>query len=183
MNFDYFRCMNLKELNKFTLACLGVGILLLIYGYVAPAIEMNFFWESKSIGWYIFLVGVVGLLSFGIKSREKRKKKAVLNVIGIVMICFVLLVQTILAIAIPSSDAYAVSKEFALGNEYIIEEVGVVNGFGFLPTGGISIQSDQNGTTGSANISLLVKGEKSYKIYNVIVVKPNNSDWEVIEYE
>jgi len=88
-----------------------------------------------------------------------------------------------LIIVIPNTDAYDVSKEFIMNNEELISEVGTIEGFGFIPTGGISVQTDSNGETGNANINLIIKGEKAFKRVTVFVFKDYGKNWEVYEIE
>ncbi len=173
----------IKELNNFTKITLGLGLLLLIYGYISRIIPINFFWESKSIGWGLILPGLLGLLLSGIEKRKTNKKKTIWNKIGIGFICFILLIQTVLMIVIPNTDAYSISKEFVRNNEEIKAEVGKVNGFGLIPTGGISVRTDSNGETGNSNINLIIKGDKAFKSVTVFVFKDYGKDWEVYGIE
>ena len=173
----------IKELNNFTKLALGLGLFLLIYGFICRIIPINFFWESKSIGWGLIFLGLIGLLVSGIEKRKANNKNTIWNKVGIGFICFILLIQTILIIIIPNTDAYKVSKEYIINNEELKSEVGNIKGFGLIPTGGISVQSDSNGETGNANINLVIKGDKAFKCVTVFVFKDYGKDWEVYEIE
>lgn len=173
----------LKELNNFTKITLSLGLVLLIYGFISQVIPINFFWESTSIGWFILCLGIIGILASGIKRRKTENKKTIWNKIGIGFICFILLVQTILIIIIPNTDAYRISKEFIKNNEELKLSLGNINEFGLVPTGGISVRTDSKGKTGNANISLIVKGDKAYKKVTVLVYKNYGKDWEVYKIE
>ncbi len=173
----------MKEQSIVTKWTLGIGIVLLIYGFLAKLIPVNFFWESNSIGWYFILFGLIGLLVQGIKKGREEKKNTLLNKIGIGFICLVFLVLLISVIVMPNTDAYKVAKRFLRNNDEIKGEVGKVTGFGLFPTGGFSIQEDSKGEYGEANINLIVKGEKAYKIVSVVVFKDYDKEWEVINLE
>jgi len=173
----------IKELNNFTKITLGFGLFLLIYGYISRIIPIEFFWESKSIGWGLIFLGLIGLLLTGIEKRKANNKKTIWNKVGIGFICFILLIQTILLLVIPNTDAYNVSKEYIMHNEYLKSEVGNITGFGLIPTGGISVQTDSNGETGNATINLIIKGDKAFKSVTVLVFKDYGKDWEVYGIE
>jgi len=169
----------IKEFNSFTKTTLGLGILFLIYGLLSRIIPIEFFWESKSFGWGLILIGGIGILKSNIKKRKESNKKIIWNKIGIGIICFILLTQTVLIIIIPNTDAYEVSKEYILNNTELKSEVGKIEGFGLIPTGGISVQSDSKGEIGNANINLIIKGEKAFKCVTVFTHKDYGKDWEV----
>lgn len=60
----------LKTLNKFTKTLLITGIVLILYGNISRIIDIYFFWESKSIGWNILFIGIIGLLLSLIKQKK-----------------------------------------------------------------------------------------------------------------
>jgi len=173
--------MNLfKELSLFTKSALVLGIALLTYGFLSRLLPIDFFWEAKTIGWLLLLAGLIGLLVFNISKRKEAGKKVLWNKIGIGAISFILLVQTLLLLIMPNTKAYLTAKEHILRSEHIKSEVGEVKGFGFTPTGGIAVQSDSNGETGSANIELIIKGDKAFKSVTVYVFKDYGKEWEVV---
>lgn len=173
----------IKELSIFTKATLGLGLLFLIYGFLSRMIPIQFFWESKSIGWGLILLGLIGLLISGINKRKTNNKETIGNKIGIGFICFILLIQIILIIIISNTDAYKVSTDFIMQNKALKSEVGEIKGFGLIPTGGISLQTDSNGETGNANINLIIKGDKAYKSVTIFVSMDYGKDWEVYGIE
>jgi hypothetical protein len=173
----------IKELNNFTKTTLGLGLLLLVYGFISRIAPINFFWESISVGWGLIFLGIIGLLLSGINKRKANNRKTLWNKIGIGFICFIILIQTILIIVIPNTDAYSVSKKFIMNSEELKLEVGNIKGFGLIPTGGVSFQTDSNGETGSANINLIIKGDRAFKSVTVFVFKDYGKDWEVYGIE
>jgi len=173
----------IKDLNTPTKTTFGLGLLLLVYGILSRLIPINFFWESQSIGWFLILLGLIGVLLRGIQKRKAKYQKTVWNKIGVGIISFILLIQAILVVLIPNSDAYQTSKEFILKNKELKALVGDIQGFGLIPLGGISIKSDSNGNSGNATINLIIKGSKAYKSVTVYVFKEYNKDWEVYGIE
>ena len=69
----------MKNFSKFTKATLSIGLLFVIYGYVCRATGLYFFWESKSIGWAVIFIGLIGLLSDRVRIKKKDKKKSTLE--------------------------------------------------------------------------------------------------------
>lgn len=173
----------INELTTFTKATLGLGVLLLTYGLLSRLIPINFFWEATSVGWGFIYLGLIGLLFNGIKLRKEKKKKTILNKLVIGFISFIFLLQITLCLVLPNTDAYKTANEYVLNNEEIISEIGNITGFGFIPTGEITVKVDSKGKTGNANINFIIKGEKAYKSVTVYVTKAAQSKWEVYEIE
>jgi len=150
----------MKNLSKFTETFFAFGLIFMLYGYLGRLAGINFFWESKSIGWAIIFIGLIGFLSDRIKTKKEKEKKPVLEKIGIGIIVFILLIQTVLISTTPFTDAYSIAKEYIKNSEQLTAEIGIVEGFGLMPIGGIQRAKDSQGTYGSATINLTVKGEK-----------------------
>ena len=171
----------MKNLGKLTKTFLAVGLVFVIYGYLIRLAGLYLFWESKSIGWAIIFIGLIGLLSDRIKTKKEKEKKSTFEKIGIGVIVFILLIQTILISVIPFTDAYLVAKKYIKDNQQLTDEIGNVESFGLIPTGGIQKATDSQGTYGSATINLTVKGEKKYKDITVYVVKyADQPEWRVV---
>lgn len=170
----------IKQLNKLTKTILVTGLILILYGYLCRLIGLYFLWESKSIGWTLLFIGIIGFLSNRVKIKTTEKKKTLLEKIGIGLIIFILLIETILISVIPFTDAYSVSKAYLVNYPNLKTEVGNITGFGLIPTGGIQKTSDSSGEYGSATINLTVKGDKKFKDITIYVVKYADSpDWKV----
>lgn len=169
----------MKVQSSFSKTSFAIAIILLLYGFLAQVIPINIFWEAQSIGWLILYISIISILYNGIKIRKSNNKNTILNKIGIGFITFILLIKTILIIIIPNTTAYEVSKEFLINNEDIVKELGVINGFGMIPSGTVQIRKDSNGETGSAEIEFILKGEKKYKEITIIAFKDYNKKWDV----
>jgi hypothetical protein len=174
----------MKHLSKFTRFTLAIALVLLLYGYLCRAVGINFFWESKSLGWSILLIGLIGLLSDRIKVKAEHDQKTLLEKIGIGLLVFVLLIESILMAVIPFSNAYEAAKRHVKNNEALQTELGPIHGFGIIPTGAISKSSGSSGEYGNAEINLTIKGEKKFRDVVVFVVKTADSpDWKVVSLE
>lgn len=174
----------LKHLDKFTKTTLITGLTLVIYGYLARLVGLYFLWESKSIGWTILFIGVVGFLSNRIKLKKSEKKKVVLEKIGIGLIVFILFVQTLLMVIIPFTDAYSVAKSYVKNDSIIKSQLGDIIGFGLIPTGSIQKTTDSSGDYGNATINLTIKGYKKYMDATIFVVKyADMTAWNVEEIQ
>ena len=168
--------------NTFTKILLITGLTFIIYSYLARIIPIYFFWESGYTGWMIALVGVIGLFLTWIKRLRVQKKKTVLPKILIGIISFLLLLQAILLIVLPRTDAYKAAKAFIRGNENIRKELGSIKGWAVIPIGSISVSTVNQKTTGQANLVMIVKGENRFRRYVVNLVKDVDSDWKVYEF-
>ena len=159
------------------------GLTLFLYGIISENVPIYFFWESKSIGFALLFVGIIFLFSDIIKLRKQIAKKTLWFKIGIGILSFILVVQVIFVFVIFNSDAYKTAKEYIEKQSELINEIGDIENFGLIPTGAISIQSDSKGEIGSANISIIVKGDQAYKKVNITLLKQYSTKWKVIEYK
>lgn len=173
-----------KHLDKFTKTTLIIGFTLALYGYLARLLGLYFLWESKSIGWTILFIGIIGFLSNRIKFKKSEKKKVVLEKIGIGLIVFILFVQTLLMLIIPFTDAYSVAKSYVKNDSIIKSQLGDIIGFGLIPTGSIQKTTDSSGEYGNATINLTIKGDKKYMDATIYVVKyADTTAWKVEEIQ
>ena len=174
----------IRELNKPSKAILTTALVFIAYGYFCRLIDFYFFWESKSIGWAILLIGIIFLLRNKLESEKKKKRNIVPHKIGIGIIIFILLLQTFLLCLIPTTDAFSVAKKFLSADSSLRSEIGIINGYRLIPMGSIKTKSGSNGNSGSATIILTVHGEKKYKDLTIYVIKyVDRTEWEVKRIE
>jgi len=172
----------MKRLNAlllFTRTCLFIGLLLLAYGYLSQSLPIYFFWESKYIGQYLLLFGAIGFAFRMIHLRKREGKNTLWAKIGVGILSFYLLVKLLIILIIPYSTAYEMAKRHIATDENIRSVVGDIQGHSLIPEGGISKQSDSNGTKGDASLALIIKGEKAFKIVYFYAAKPYESEWEL----
>ena len=181
-NSIYLR-QNEIPMNKFTKITLLTGAALILYGYLCRAVALYFFWESKYYGWSVIFIGIIGFLFTRIKSKRLQTRKTILEKIGVGILIFILLIQAVLLIVIPSTDAYKVSKDFLSANESLKSETGNIKSFNILPIGSIQKNSTNDKVSGNASIHLIVKGEKKFKDVIVHVEKAPDTEWTVTGIE
>jgi hypothetical protein len=174
----------IARLSKLTKVLFIIGINFVCYGNIARLGNIYFFWESKTIGWIVLLFGLISLFADRIKLKKAEKRNSIGEKVGMGFVIFILVVQAVLYIVLPFSNAYAAAKLFLAGNENIKAELGEVRGFGLMATGAIQIQTSSAGESGAATINLIVKGEKAYRDVTLYLAKyPNKADWVVEEME
>ena len=88
-------------------------------------------------------------------AEQKKTLRVVILVTSIATLCVLTLVG-IAFYAFNNSDAVFTAKRAIERNEKVLEEVGDVEGFGWIVTGNISLSND----VGEANLWLKAKGEK-----------------------
>lgn len=170
-------------MNNYTKIILICGISLTVYGYLCRLSYLYFFWESKSIGWILILIGVVSLLLRKVKKKKAEGRKSIWEKIGIGVLIFILLIQGILIVVIPRTEAYTAAKQYLLNDTKTESEIGKVLEFSLMPTGGIQISSTNGKESGSATINIIVKGEHKFKDVSISLEKNPQSNWIVVDME
>jgi hypothetical protein len=119
--------------NAFTRVVIVTALLFIIYGYAARIFHVYFFWESAFIGWMLAFVAMIGICVGLIKERIPFKNTTIPQKIIIGLLCFILLVQIILLIVLPRTDAYKAAKEFFQNDADVRNEVGEVRDCSIIP--------------------------------------------------
>ena len=125
------------------------------------------------------MLAIFDILTTRISIRSKKKKKSILEWIGVGHILFIFLLQIIISITIPQTNAYAAVKDFLNKNNETTEEFGQINGISYIPIGSFSWSQTSEGVRGDCYYLLIVKGSKKYKRMNFIIQKDFNTDWIV----
>lgn len=171
------------KISKVTLVILVLSLLLIIYGSICRAAHIYFFWESRSIGGILLLIGSITCLLDIIKAGRIARKNTIGYKIGIGAIAFILFVQLLLAGILPFSDAYAKAREYLMGSKEAKEMVGNVKGISLLLSGGIEKSEDASGESGSATINLIVKGDAYRDVTVYMYLYPDSASWNVEEID
>ncbi len=158
-----------------------ITFVLLIYSYLCRLIGLNFFWESKILGWSLLLVCIISLLLQRIQTKKTQEKKTLSEKIAIGLVSFILLVVSIWFVLVPQTDSYKIAKEYLITDKEISNEVGEVNSIVLVPVGNISISTTSEGTKGQAQLSFIVKGNNKFKDITILLNKNINSDWTIIK--
>jgi hypothetical protein len=158
-----------------------LAVVLLIYGYLCRWFSIYFFWDSKSIGWTLLLIGTISYLIDNIAIRDSQNKKTILNKIGIGLLSFIIVVGAIFSISVRLfSDSYDVATDFIKNDNSLKEELGGINGFSLVTTGSIQTETNSEGEFGLADFELTAKGEKKFKDLTIQLIKnPDNPNWKV----
>jgi hypothetical protein len=170
----------MKKVVLFSITLIIAGIVLYAYDKIAREIGIYFFWESKYVGIGLLLIGIAIFLINRINERNSKKKKAILETIGVVIVSLFFVIGTIVVCVLLNSDAYEVAKTSIRNDAKLKEEIGNINGFGFIPNGSIKTSSSSAGSVGMAIISLTVKGEKKFKDVTVhLTLDKDSPDWKI----
>ncbi len=170
-------------MSRLTKTILFIGIFLLAYGYVCRIAPINFFWDSKAIG---FIILLITLLSYWIDLYRTRKLKGKKNGwvrLGLYFVSFCLIFLPILITKLKSSDAYIAAIEYLKANPEIRKEIGTIKGFGLITTGSSKTIKVNGIESGSAIFEIIVKGEKKYKDVVIELVKNPSSPWTTIDLD
>lgn len=156
-----------------------IGISMIGYSFLCRALNIDFFWESGTLGWVFIMAGLFLFLIKRVKVKSSTNRKTIWERIGIgaLLLCLILLV--ILTIIIANSDALLAAKTYILNSDSLKREIGDIRGFGFTYSGGMEVSSNAAGETGTADINLIVKGSKKFKDLDVYLVKEKDRGWEV----
>ena len=169
------------KLSKLNKALVWLTIAFLIYGYLCRIIGLYFFWETKTIGWTLLFVTIISILIQRIKTKKIANKKTLSEKIFIGIIVFILLIQSIIFIVTPQTDAYKSAKQFLVTDKTIANEIGEVNDIFLVPVGGMSMSSSSAGQTGQADLNFIIKGKNKFKDINLQLTKELETNWTIIE--
>ena len=166
-------------MSRLTKTILIIGLILLIYGYLCRILKIDFFWDSKVIGWIVLFVA---LLSYWVdlrKTRNRHGKRIIWVTIGISVLIFGLVLLPVVVFMIKTSDAYGTAIEYLKSDPNIKEQVGNVRGFGLIPTGSVQTTTINGVESGNATFEIVVRGDKKYVDVTIDLEKAPDSLWTV----
>lgn len=170
------------RISKITKGLLVAGSVLLIYGYLCRFLDLYFFWESKYLGWSVLLIGAsASAVIDWIKHSKLIGKKTVGQKVMFGVLTFAFLIQVILLIVLPNTNAYEASKTFLRQNRYIETHLGDIEGISIIPIGSISVSQSGDVETGEAVLHLIVKGSKQYRDITLYLLKMADTEWQVMQ--
>jgi hypothetical protein len=156
-----------------------VGALVLFYSFIVRLAGIYFFWESSFLGWSILFIGLLFWLFRSIKAKKTAGKKTLWQKLGIAFLLLFLIIQVVVVIVFPRTDAYAAAVIYIKSNNSLRKELGAIKGFGFTESGSMEVSSTDTSEAGNAEFHLIVKGEKKYKDITIDLVKDWNTPWQV----
>jgi|JRYD01.1.fsa_nt_gb hypothetical protein len=172
--------------NFFLKLAFVFGLIFLLYGYLCRLIGIYFFWESKSIGWFLMLLALMGLIRKRIRKKRKENPnyRAFAEKLGVSVIVFSLLLKIAVFFLVSSSAVFADAKNFLLADSVTTAELGPIKSFSVVPWGGMARPIDSTGTHATTTIILIVKGEKKYKQLTLSLYKlPEEEVWKVLSIQ
>jgi uncharacterized membrane protein (DUF485 family) len=167
-------------MSRLSKTILSIGLILLIYGYLCRILKIDFFWDSKMIGWIVLFIA---LLSYWIdlrRTRIQRAKKTIWVTIGICILIFGLVILPVTVFILKTSDAYDAAIEYLMSDAKIKDEIGNVKGFGLFPTGSVSTTTINGVESGKAIFEIIIKGTRNYKDVIIELDKAPDKFWTVV---
>ncbi len=138
-----------------------------------------FFWESKYIGWSLFLAGSIVVLKNNIKYKRPDDKNSVAEKIVIALLSFILVVQIFLFVFILRSAAYEAVKHFVDHDEKLRLELGQIKGISQVPVAVLEVSSSSSGESGQGTINIIVKVCVKYRDLEPQLTKNETVDWQI----
>jgi hypothetical protein len=148
---------------------------MIVYGLLARAVGIYFFWESSAVGWGVLFVGAIWGLSSLRRYRRSNGRKGIGEAFGIFFAAFFLLTLLVGYPLISRMEATTVARQFLLTNDSIRSELGGVNGVVLMP----ELVYKGTGEKGACLLEFVVKGNKKYVDVGVYLSKEENSPWLV----
>jgi hypothetical protein len=154
-------------------------IVTLLYSILCRATNIYFFWESQSIGITLIFISLIFVLSDLLRRNLFQKTNARVAKIAIGFAAFVLLIEGILFVVLPRTDAYEKAIHFIHTSSEISSSAGTIEGSSLIPFGGMALSKSAEGTSGQASFHFIVKGSKKYVDLELLLEKQADSDWQV----
>lgn len=171
----------LKRHSSASKFILMLSALLLVYGGLARALDIYFFWESRWLGRNLLFIGLMMLLIERIRWLKVEAKSSILEKFGIVILGLAILFQVISFSMLQMNEAGSVGTDYLMQDEYVNQKVGNVNsalcysGFAFK----ISLGGESGGV---ATLMYLVKGDDAFvEMPVVLAYKSDDLGWQVVE--
>jgi hypothetical protein len=180
--------MNLKELlNLMSSRTKNIGILagiVLLYAFLCRSFGIYFFWESKPIGWSIFLLFLISYFVDGVRERRQKGKSAKVFKILIGLCILFLAVDVTVEIILLNSSLFAAGKNDLLADKDLQSQTGKILSVNPMPYDtNLQLYSSKRGESGLAEFWVLVKGEKKFMEIELTMVKENSSLWRMETYK
>ena len=160
-----------------------LALAFILYGYLARELNIYLFWESKSIGYGLLLIAIAKFLINDINARGKKKMHRIIFYLVLGIICLLIFAKILMALIIPNSEAFNSMTKILKNDNELKAEVGKKISFSYLPSGSLESQTNEFGTTGNANLNIIIKGNNKYLEKNVILKKESKEEWKIISIE
>jgi len=155
-----------------------------LYSLLCRALSIFFFWESSIIAQWLIYLSVFFVLRDWRKSEKSKGKSILIPKILTGVLVFVIFVTSTFAIALPFTQAYEVAVADLKNDMAVSYEVGEIESIVYRCRGAIQISSDFQGTSGQAQVLVIVKGKKAFKDYDLsMVLSPQTGAWTVVHVD
>jgi hypothetical protein len=170
----------LGRLNWGTKILLVAGLVLMGWGYVCRLVPVYWFWEARWLGWELVIFGVIGTLSKLIRQKRVSQVVHIGEVVGRVLLVLFIVLQVIVGVSIPRSDAYVLARNKVMNDSALARQVGVIQYCLFVPQGSVNLTTGHGGSFGGATFIFLIKGSRQYVDVDVTLVKrPGGGTWVI----
>lgn len=164
-------------ISRSTMAIFIIAIMLLIYGYLCRLVHLYFFWDSKSFGWVVMIIGLIAFLNDIKKTRASQQKKILGVKLAVGFIILGLLVGAGAIVLFKNSNAYQNAVELIKTEELIKKEVGDVHGFGLVPLGLEISKTFNDGRSATFGFTITVRGKKAYRDVKITFERGPQMTW------
>ena len=176
--------MKLDFLSKATKVILIITAVIALYSVACRLLSIFFFWESSFVAQWLIYASIFLLLRDWKRAVKNKGKSTFLPKLLTGVLIFVIFVSSTFAIALPFTQAYEVAIADLKQDMAVAYEVGEVQSIVYRCRGAIQISSDFQGTSGQAQVLVIVKGTKAYKDYELsMVLSPQTGGWKVVHVE
>jgi hypothetical protein len=158
-----------------------LSLSLILYGYVAREFNIYYFWESKEIGFGLLLIAIAKFIIDDISARRENKMHKISFYLILGILCLSIFTKVLFAFIIPNSEAYDSATKLLKTDLNLISQIGEINSISYFATGNLETRTNEFGTTGQADLTLLIKGEKKYVEKKIVMSKTPEKKWEIIE--
>ncbi|QEN04593.1 hypothetical protein EW093_07710 [Thiospirochaeta perfilievii] len=163
---------NAKIINKKNTIYLTIlGLILILYGFLARRLLINSFWESLYIGILLLLIALFFLFT---NNRNKTKQKRFL--IGQILIIFFWVIYFLGNVIIFNSQAYKHAKDFIVSNEKIVKELGTIQRFGYIINGSVTSSKDYS----TSELKIITVGSTRTTEIMINLDKNFDKPWDVV---
>jgi uncharacterized RDD family membrane protein YckC len=144
-------------------------------GYIWIAVDENRqAWHDKIAGTYVIKADAKSVQTIRLPHPGLVRTKMLTSLIVICLLMFLSLIGSIVYM-LKKSDTYKLSKQYISENPWVQQEVGNTIEFGIIQSSKVF-----NGTSGTANLTIHVSGDKG-EITITTMLEKRDGGWQIIE--
>lgn len=172
--------MNIKKLIKPTVSIITIWLMFVFFKWIiSKYVFSDSFWLSLLAMFFLLIIG----LKTKIFIQKIKKKPITWEKITLWVLIFVFITQSILTVAVSSSEAYNFSKSYIKNNPSITQELGSIYDMTLLPFGSINTSKKFKEENKRASLNFIVKGERNTKLVSISIQKTHlDNDWVIVNF-